>query len=76
MLATFLAVVTGAALWGWAVGHQLVIGWVLAAMIERLPLPDDKSSKFYAYFFSIVQFFLAANTRRAQDAVAVVANKP
>ena len=71
MLTTFLAVVATAALWTWAMAHQLVIGWVLAALIERLPLPDDKSSKFYAYFFSVVQFFLAANTRRAQDAIAV-----
>ncbi len=75
MLATFLYVVTLAILWAWAVAHQLVIAYVIAVMIERLPPPDATSGKFYAYVYSVLQVF-AANSKRAQDAVAVVANKP
>lgn len=75
MLATFLAMVSIAVLWVWAVTHQLVIAYVIAVMIERLPPPDEKSSKFYAYIYSVLQVF-AANSRRAQDAIAAVTKKP
>jgi hypothetical protein len=75
MLATFLAVVATAALWAWAVAHQLLIAYVVAVLIERLPPPDDKSGKFYSYVYSVLQVF-AANSRRAQDAIAVAAKKP
>jgi len=71
MIATLLALATAAALYAWALAHQLVIAYVLAVMIERLPPPDATSGKFYAYVYSVLQVF-AANSKRAQDAIAVV----
>jgi len=66
-----IAAITFAAVWAWAVAHQLIIGYVVAVLIERLPPPDVASGKFYVYFYSVVQVF-AANTKRSQDAVASV----
>ena len=69
-----IATLTAAAVWAWAVAHQLIIGYVFAVLIERLPPPDSTSGKFYAYAYSVLQVF-AANTKRSQDAV-VVARTP
>ena len=71
----FLTMVVAATIWAWALAHQLVIAYVVAVLIERLPPPDDKSGKFYAYVYSVLQVF-AANSKRAQDAVAVITHKP
>lgn len=65
-----IATLTAAAVWTWLVAHQLVISWVLASLIERLPPPDATSGKVYSYIYSVLQFF-AANTKRTQDAVGV-----
>jgi hypothetical protein len=52
------------------VAHQLIIFYLFAGAVERLPAPDATSSKQYAYAYSLLQF-IAANTKRSQDAVAV-----
>ena len=70
---TLLAVLTLAAVWAWVVAHQVAVYFVLSVLIERLPPPDATSSKFYAYFYSVVQV-LAANTKRSQDAVTTARN--
>jgi hypothetical protein len=69
-----IAAITLAALWAWALAHQLAIFWVGSVLIERLPPPDANSGKFYAYCYSVIQVF-AANIKRSQDAV-VVARTP
>jgi len=66
-----IATLTFAALWAWAFAHQLIIKWVWDSLVERLPPPDENSSKVYAYIYSVLQFF-SANTKRTQDAVTVV----
>ncbi len=38
--------------------------WALSNAISALPLPDDKSSKFYGWFFKFANGF-AANLSRA-----------
>jgi len=58
------------AMWAWALSHQLILAYVGAVLIERLPPPDEKSGKLYAYVYSVLQVF-AANSKRAQDAIAV-----
>lgn len=68
-MATLLAVITFAALWAWTLAHQVAIAWVFAVLIERLPPPDQASGKVYTYVYGVLQF-VAANTRRSQDAVA------
>ena len=46
-----------------------------AAAIERLPPPDEKSTKVYIYIYSLLQLY-AANTRRTGDAVKLNGFKP
>jgi hypothetical protein len=53
--------------WFFVIHYQLEIYFVLAVMIEQLPPPDDKSGKFYRWFYGVIQI-LAANFRRAKDA--------
>jgi hypothetical protein len=63
-----LMVLTWAVIWAWAVGHQLVIWWVVSVLVEQLPPPVQTSNAFYRYFYSVIQVF-AANLRRTKDAV-------
>jgi len=69
-----LGAIVATALWAWAVAHQLLIAYIYAGLVERLPPPDSTTGKVYAYFYSVAQFS-AANTKRLQDAVAVI-HKP
>lgn len=65
-----LFAISWAAVTAWTAAHQLIIGWVVAVLIERLPPPDEKSSKTYMYIYGVLQFF-AANSRRTQDALTL-----
>jgi hypothetical protein len=65
------AVLTTVAAWAWIQGHQILLCYVGAVLIERLPPPDSKSGKFYGYVYSVLQVF-AANTKRSQDAVTTI----
>jgi hypothetical protein len=58
-----LATITVAIAWAWVVGHQLVIGWMGAVLIEQMPEPDHTSGKLYRYFYGVVQF-IGANLKR------------
>ena len=61
--AWFIQAVTLAAIWAWIVAHDLAIYYVVAVLIEQLPTPAQGGSKFYAYFYNVVQA-LAANWKR------------
>lgn len=71
MIHYLIAVVIAAGLWAWVVAHQLIIAFIYASLVERLPPPDATSGKVYAYIYSVLQFF-AANTQRLQDALKAV----
>jgi hypothetical protein len=62
------AVLSLAAVWAWAVAHQLIIGWVVAVLLEQMPEPGTTSSAFYRYFYGVVQF-IAANWKRTKAAL-------
>jgi hypothetical protein len=58
-----IATLTFAAVWAWAVAHDLAIYYVVAVLIEQLPTPATNGNKFYAYFYNVIQV-LAANWKR------------
>jgi hypothetical protein len=62
------AVLTMSAAWMWLVAHQLVIGWVVAVLLEQMPEPGPTSGGFYRYFYGVVQF-IAANWKRTKAAL-------
>jgi hypothetical protein len=68
---TLIAVITAAAAWAWIVANKLTIYYFYSAAVERMPPPDVTSGKAYTWVYSFLQV-TAANTRRTQDAVAVV----
>ena len=65
-----IAALVAAGIWAWAVAHQLLIAYIYAGLVERLPPPDSTTGKVYAYIYSVAQFS-AANTKRLQDAVTI-----
>ena len=63
-----LATITMAGVWAWTVAHQLIIGWIVAVMIDQLPAPAQNGNAFYRWFFGVVQY-LAANLTRGTKGV-------
>lgn len=53
--------------WTFTVAHQLIICWLIAVMIDRLPAPQNPYG-FYAWFFGVTQV-LAANLTRGKMGV-------
>lgn len=60
-----IAVITFAAVWAWAIAHQLILYYVGAVLVEQLPEPATNGNAVYRYFYSVIQI-LAANLKRTK----------
>jgi len=60
-----IAALTLAAVYAWAVAHQLILYYIGAVLVEQLPPPAPNGSAVYRYFYSVIQI-LAANLKRTQ----------
>ena len=49
----------GQNIWQWIVAHQLLLYIAFAILVEPMPHPDEKSSTFYIYFYSVIQLVSA-----------------
>lgn len=62
-----LALVTLAAVWTWAVAHQIFFYYLFAVGVDQLPAPKN-SYGFYAWMFGVLQV-VAANINRGTRGV-------